>query len=154
MSWSFQVSNGDLTLSAGGFGIVTGEQKLAQDLRHFMLERMGTDSAHPSYGSLFDGGKRPDGTEVSGVVGRHDFELASMQVQSDVRRIVTEYQAMQLARAKRERQRYNKTTFTPGEVIKTLAGIRLRQVQDSLYVTLLITTASDVDLNIEIPVTT
>lgn len=152
MSWSLQVSNGDFALDQGGFGIVTGERKLIQDLRHFMLERMGTDDAHPNYGSLFDGGQRSDGTEVPSVIGHHDFAIASLTVESDIRRIVTEYQQTQLARARRERQRYNKTTFTAGEVIRSLDRVGLKQVRDTLYATLYITTASDVSIDLKIPV--
>lgn len=152
MSWSLRVRNGDFDPTSNGLAQVSNENKLVQDLRHFILEKMGTDDAHPEYGSLFDGGTKPDGTEANSVLASDSIVEAKALIEADLRRIIIEYQQTQLARAKRERLKFNKTTFTRGEVIKQLDTIRMDQVLDKLEVTIFITTASDVSLQINVPI--
>ncbi len=152
MTWSLEVRNGDLALGGAKLGTVTAEQKLKQDLAHWLQERMGTDPLHREYGSLIDGGVTPDGREVPTLIGSDDISFAAMRVESDIRRIVGAYQSRQLARAKADRQRYNKTTLTPGELLLSLDAVDMEQVLDVLRVTLHITTGSGVGVTLDVAV--
>lgn len=134
MTWSLQVSRGDLALSGGSLGTVSNENKLLQDLRHYLLERMGTDDLHPGYGSLIDGGTLPSGRNVPSAIGGWDFRSLKVDIEMDIRRIAVEYQRRQLARAKSDRLRYNKTTLTPGEILAELSFIEFTQNEDALLV--------------------
>jgi hypothetical protein len=107
MTWSLQIRNGDLTLAAAHYGTVTGEQKLVQDFRAYLLERMGTDDMHPDYGSLLDGGRLPSGRSVQGIIGETDPDIAELTISTEIKRIANEYQARQLERAKEDRQIYD-----------------------------------------------
>src|SRR4051812_46717299 len=98
MSWSLRIHNGDLALISTSFETVTQEQKLAQDFRCFILERMGFDPAHPWYGSTLDGGKDEDGYEFPSVISLTDWSYAALQIEGDVRRMAGVYQQMQIAR--------------------------------------------------------
>lgn len=148
MSWSLKLTNGDLDLRAASYGIVTGEAKLIQDLRCFILEKMGTDPLHPEFGSLIDGGRRPDGTVIDGVIGLVNNDLARLEVESDIRRIVREYQQRQLGRAREDKGRYGKTTFSRGEVLVALNSVDFEAVADTLNVTLVITTGNENELEL------
>src|SRR4051812_21440558 len=124
MSWSLKVRRGDLVLSGTKFDTVIQEEKLTQDFRCFILERMGTDPMHRWYGSLLDGGVKEDGTIVTSLISTTDWLLAQLEIETDIRRIANLYQRMQVARAKRDRDRYGKSTLTKGELLFSISGIR------------------------------
>lgn len=153
MSWSLRLQHGDLALSGASFGTVTNEQKLVQDLRCWVLEKMGTDSLHPGYGSLIDGGVRPDGTLVEGVIGDSDVDAVLLSVEAELQRIVSEYQGQQLNRAKADRFIYNKATLTTREVLLAITSVQASLSEDRLNIVLSVQTAanSNLDLTIAIP---
>jgi hypothetical protein len=151
MSWSLELRNGDLTVEGASLGTCTGSQKLVQDLRCHILEHMGTDSMHPTFGSTLDGGTGSDGLYNPGVIGETDLELVTLEIESELTRIIKEHQNKQLARAKQDRLVYGKATLSPGEVLYSLAGISFVQNQDVLFVVVSITTASGEDIGLEIP---
>jgi hypothetical protein len=155
MSWSLRLRNGDLSVSGAQIGTVSNEDKLTQDLRCWFLEHMGTDNLHPGYGSTLDGGMQPDGTQVTGVVGTVNRDIALLKIQTEIQRIVREYQAQQLARAKTDRLVYNKTTLTAREVLLSISGINAAQTEDTLTLTLFLRTAAgqDVDIDVALPTT-
>lgn len=135
MSWSLKVSHGDLVLSQASLSTVSGSDKLAQDLRAFILERMGTDDLHPEFGSLLDGGIR-NGEYVEGVIGQSNDALSLALVQREIRRIVSDYQARQLTRARNDAAIYGKATLAKGEVLLSLSRIDTTQVEDTMNITL------------------
>lgn len=142
MSWSLQVSGGDLVVNQAQLSTVANEAKLLQDLRHYLLERMGTDSLHPEYGSLIDGGTKPDGTEVPSPIGHTDWRQIALSIEADIRRIGAAYQSAQLNRAKSDRLRFNRSTLTAGEVLASIDSVVFTQDQDALLVTINITAGS------------
>ncbi len=142
MTWSLRIQNGDLTLGNASYGTVTGTKKLVQDLRCYLLERMGTDTAHPDYGSILNGGRLPDGTEVAGPIGKMNTTFVEAEVTSEIRRIVNQFQSEQLERARSDRQVYGKTTMVKGEVLLGVTDIIYEHNQDSLNVTLTLQTGS------------
>jgi hypothetical protein len=152
MSWSLRLEHGDLSLSGASLGTVTNEQKLVQDLRCWILEKMGTDDLHPGYGSLIDGGVSPDGTFSMGVVGE-SLDLVVLSVESELRRIVSEYQGQQLSRAKSDRFVYNKATLTVREVLLSISEITVSLSEDRLNVVLGLQTAAgqNIDITLAIP---
>src|SRR4051812_13042423 len=141
MSWSLKIRNGDLVLFGTRFDTVTQENKLAQDFRCFILERMGSDDMHPWYGSLLDGGVQ-DGMEVLSVISTTDWNYASLEIESDIRRMAGIYQQMQVRRAKRDRTKWGKSTLTRGELLIGISGIRFTSTEDLLYVTISIVTGN------------
>src|SRR4051812_1433919 len=141
MSWSLRIHNGDFVTNGNQAATVIRQAKMLQDLRLWILERMGTDDLHPGFGSLIDGGTRADGTEVAGVIGESDFDFAALQVEQDLRRIITEYQGRQLSRAKVDRAIYGRGTLTPQEVVINVPAINFTQQQDTMKVVITIVTA-------------
>lgn len=136
MSWSLSVINGDLVLSGTKFGVVSNENKLVQDFRHYLLERMGTDPAYPWYGSLIDGGTKPNGQMVTSVISDTDWPSVTLRIESEIRRIANLYQRKQIERAQSDRNRYNRSTLTMGEILAAIVNIGFQQQADALFVTI------------------
>ncbi len=157
MSWSLEISNGDFRVDAAHLGMVTRQHKLIQDFRCAILEKMGTDNVHPSFGSIIDGGRTPDGVEASSIIGESDLDLVVLEIESELTRIARNIQRVQLARAKQDKITLGRATLDPHEVLVELAGIDFSQTFDQLRITVKITTARgtsfDMNLPIEIPVT-
>lgn len=125
--------NGDLALGGASLGQVTGPQKLVQDLRCALLERRGHDDAHPTFGSLIDGGLDLDGKEATSLVANSDLQYVAMRVEAEIRRIVADHQSRQLARAQSDRYTYGQSTLENGELLINLTNVNFVQVQDSLF---------------------
>lgn len=151
MSWSLELRNGDLTIGGARFGAVTGTQKLIQDLRCTLLERMGTDPSHPSFGSLLDGGRTPEGIEQPSLLGADDWDRITIQIESEIRRITSEHQARQVQRGQGDRITYGHSTLTKGEVLLALEGIEMIQVQDTLIAVVSLRVGSDDIHTLNIP---
>jgi hypothetical protein len=152
MSWSLQLRNGDLALSGTNLGQVSGSEKLVQDLRGAILERMGTDDMHPWFGSLIDGGRNADGLVELGIIGETDIELAALNLQSEVRRIATQYQETQARRLENDRLTFGASTLDPSEILLSIQSIRVMQAQDRLLVTIEIQTGTGQTINLDVPV--
>lgn len=152
MTWSLRISNGDFAVKGAQLSTVSGTQKLVQDLRCAILEKMGTDNLHPGFGSLIDGGVRPDGSQVPSIIGVSNFALATAAIEADIRRIANAYQKAQAERIKTERLVYNKVTLTASEILAGISSIQTVQDQDALYVrlTLLVGNGTEVDLTVPV----
>jgi hypothetical protein len=151
MSWSLHLHNGDLTLNQASYGTVTGEAKLVQDLRCYILEEMGTDDVHPSYGAILNGGTLSDGTTAPGFIGLVNDDFTQLQIESELQRIVSSYQGLQLSRARDDRLVYGKTTLTRNEILMS-ANFDFAASLDTLTITLSLTTAANttVDFTLDI----
>jgi len=154
MSWSFNVKNGDLDLSGpGGFSVVTGGQKLIQDLKHWLLESRGTDPMHPEYGSTLDGGVTSDGSVVEAFIGANIYKERLLDVESEIRRVLFSYQDQQLARLRSEQERLGgKNTFAPNEILYSVDGVNVRQIDDKVVAQLRLRTQNNADVSFIQPV--
>jgi phage baseplate assembly protein W len=143
MSWSFYIRNGDLSFAGpGGFATVSGQQKLIQDLKNWLLEPRGTDPMHPDYGCILDGGLLPDGTVSDGMIGNVLTSESLVDVESEVRRVMQAYQQQQLDRLQRESAQFaGKNTFSAGEILATVVTVNIQQVADTVLVNPIIQTA-------------
>jgi hypothetical protein len=151
MTWSFAIQNGDLALSASDYAIVTGEDKLIQDLTCYILERMGTDPNHPDYGSLLNGGIDGNGTVFPSILGVNESAVVQARVQGELQRILLAYQNLQLARAKNDIALYGKTTFSRGEVLLSVDSFKMQTAFDTLSVTIGISTGNNTSVSLNIP---
>lgn len=152
MSWSLNLRNGDLTVDRGQLGAATGIDKLAQDLRCHLLERMGADRHHPGFGSVLDGGTREDGVEIESIIGEADEGLITSFIGGEVARIVREYQGKQLDRALSDRISYNKTTLSDEEILEA-ADVTLTHVEDAMIVHITLRSSGGASQRIGIPLT-
>lgn len=153
MSWSLELRNGDLTTAGARLGTVQDHNKLRQDLRCALLERMGTDDMHRLYGSLIDGGYQ-NGRWIPSLVGTTDWTLAAMRVEGEIRRICAQHQEVQLARAQEDRRIYGESTLNPQELLLEVEDLEMFQSQDAMLVRVTIATGSTQTVILDVPVGT
>jgi hypothetical protein len=153
MSWSLQLRAGDLVIGGSSFGQVTGQNKLVQDLRGWILERMGTDEDHPWFGSLIDGG-RLNGEEQASIIATDEWDVAVLAVEGEIRRIVDDYQKQQIIRTEQDRTSYGKPTITPSELLMGISNIQFFQAQDNLLCRVTLVTGADGELTVNVPLGT
>lgn len=137
MSWSLDISGGDLNLISqkNGMNTVTGARKAFQDIRSEILESMGNDPMHPEYGSLLDGGITPDGRLVESEFGNIIDSGTIYRVELELRRIIENYAKRQKEKLLSERQRLGgKHTFSANELVSSIESIETKQVYDTLLV--------------------
>lgn len=154
MSWSLQLRAGDFAIDGSSFSVVTGSNKLVQDIRCAILEHMGTDEDHPWFGSLIDGG-RLNGVEQESIIATDDWNSAILAVEGEIRRIVDQYQKQQITRSEQDKTTYGKPTLTPAELLMGVSNLEFFQAQDNLLcrVTLITGANSEIPLNVPLGTT-
>src|SRR4051794_15034156 len=96
MSKSLKLVAGDLSSGPGRtFEVVSGRDKLLQDLSLHILERVGSDSATPTFGSRLDGGII-DGQVVPSYIGGVIDITVLQAVRQEVANVIQRYQQYQL----------------------------------------------------------
>lgn len=140
MSWSLQISNGDLTIGPSGLNTVTGSSKLVQDLTCALLEPMGNDSMHPTYGSLLDGGTDSSGNTFAGFIGQLNNDQNDTLIAAEVQRICQAYQQAQIARNSSDVATYGKSTLLADEALLSVGGLSVQRAQDQVLITTILQT--------------
>lgn len=84
MTFSLQVSNGDLTMNGSQLSVVANTDKLKQDLQLWFTERYGMDRFHPGMGSNFQ-------NYIGGIINYHTHQM----VQDEAMRLLDLYQKVQ-----------------------------------------------------------
>lgn len=143
MSQSFQLQNGDLVVTSGrAFQVVKNRDKLIQDLKLWILEHYGEDPSTPDYGSTLDT-----------YIGSPMSQGVINQIQSEVLRVLQQYQAMQLDNMQNDTILYaGSTTLDPSEVIASINGLTVQAVGSILLITVSIITLDENPTQISIPI--
>lgn len=89
MSYSLAIADGDLVQRGSRLDVVYGVDKLKQDVYCWLMERLGGDRFHVSYGSILE--------KFIGGIAR---ESTRVEVQSEIFRVLQNYQYTQLRRFK------------------------------------------------------
>lgn len=154
MTYSLDISSGDLSMSGpGGVAVVTSQHKLVQDLRCHMLESIGHDPMHPDFGSALDGGVLPDGTVIETNIGNIITKNALLNIETEIRRILTNYQRLQLSRIRSEQSIYSgRDYFDTGEILYAVDGVQATQFGSTVVVRVSIRTASGRSINFATPI--
>ena len=124
MSKSLAVEQGDLVLGAGrSFEVVTGKQKLFQDLKLHILEQMGRDPSAPGLGTTFEGGI-VNGRYIQPTIGQADTEQIRFDIKRQVANVCRKYQNLQLQKMQREALIYGgRNTLDANEVLSKVNSI-------------------------------
>lgn len=153
MTWSFLIKNGDLSLSGpGGMATTTGQNKMVQDLKHWLLEPRGSDPLHPEWGSALDGGQLSDGTVLPSSIGGMFTAEDKLTIEAEVRRVLAAYQLQQAQRLGRETIQFaGKNTFSRGEILRSIDQVRVQQIGDTALVTVSLIAADGTQLTFTQP---
>lgn len=153
MTWSLLIKNGDLVKGKGNkLATVSGPEKVAQDLRIWLLSELGDDPMNPGFGSTIH--LSPESfvemNEDVIFVPEDRFD----HIVDEIDRIVGEYQNRQLVRIEQEINLYNgQHTFNEGEIIEEY-NIEYESILDTLYVDIHMTMLSREMITVELPVET
>ena len=140
---SFRVRDGDLDIGAGRRAeFVDGEEKLMQDLSLWLLEPLGIGPTTPNFGSQL-----PD------MVGAPDAEEEVAEVESEVGRILSIYQANQIERLREARDRGVLQNWSKSEILNDIVSVTARSQDDAINVDAVIVTAAKAELSISAQVT-
>lgn len=135
MSKSFAIVNGDLAIGGGrSYATVSGQQKLFQDLKLWILEQIGTDPSTPTYGSALDGGVI-DGQPVDSFIGQLATQERMLEVQAEIAALLERYQQEQLEKMRREVVEFRGThTLSPQEILHRVVNIETAQTGTTILV--------------------
>jgi hypothetical protein len=152
MTWSFRIVNGDLVKGPGNsIDIVTGPDKVVQDLMCHIKEPYGTDPLNPDLGSFIY--TEEEGTVIyaNGITNFLSDDYSEMVV-SEIKRIIEAYQEKQMARLRAELQEYNGLyTFSDNEIIENF-NIYYQNDYDTLYITIDLEMVSGDYFSIDVPI--
>jgi phage baseplate assembly protein W len=123
MSESLQIRHGDLGLEGNKLAVVSGPQKIQQDLRNAILTPFGYYEVWSNYGST-----------LNEMVGQDNWEETSLDVKAEISRIVGEYQRQQIARNESDAAHYGRFTIGPDETVLEVTGYKMIRSQDHLLV--------------------
>lgn len=126
MSYSLALENGDLHATGSRLDIVQGSAKLSQDVDLWLREDYGINRFHPQFGSILD-------SFIGGVVSPG----TNVEVQSEVLRVLQNYQNIQLSRFQANPQK-----FSPDELLNDVSGVNTQIAYDKVVVTVNFTTAA------------
>jgi len=152
MSSSLQIIDGDLVLNNRAFSLVSGQDKLFQDLKLMIEEPLGTDPLAPNYGSALDG-DWSGGVEISPYIGGTMNQVTLSEISSEVQRVLQQYQADQLSTIQTEGLQYQgRTSLTDDQIIYTIDSVSVSAVQDVVIVQVIITTLAGQTATLTFPV--
>lgn len=152
MSTSFRIQGGDLSVGMGrSFERAIGSTKLAQDLRLWVLERIGTDPLTPTFGSRLDGGII-DGEPVESFIGQVATEARQSEIRTELIALLSQYQAQQIAKMQREMFAYGGShTLTAEETLHSIDSVLTTQVGDQIIVRVTCTNLAGSQFQLTIP---
>ena len=144
MSKSLTLMNGDLSTVGRSFDTVEGKDKLMQDLRLHIMERIGTDPATPGFGSRF---------ETDAYIGNVYSDELEMEARAEILDIVENYQQGQLEKMKSEIVQFRgRHTLSNDEIIETIDGIDSAFAGSNLLIRVHLTTLAGTQLRVNVPV--
>jgi hypothetical protein len=127
MTYSLALSDKDLAIDGSRLGIVSGLNKLKQDLDLWLKEEFSTDRFHPRFGSTLE-------RYIGGIIE----EDTVFEIKAEVLRVLTNYQQLQLQRLQTRQQ-----AFTTDELLDEIVSVRTSVSFDSVYVDIRFKTASN-----------
>lgn len=126
MSYSFTVTDKDISLKGSNLGLAYGRPKLIQDLTLWLTERYRSDRFHSNYGSILDN-----------FIGEVIDPMSAHEVEAEVHRVLQNYQMVQYRRMQED-----PTTLSPEEVLVEVEDIKAKIDYDSVVVVISIVTGS------------
>lgn len=123
------LQNGDLSLAQGGYRLISGTDRIRQDLTLALLEEYGTDRFHPLWGSI-----------IMRYIGNVVTPELEVLVAAEVNRVVQNYIAVQQAEVIRDSVVDVANRFTTSDVIRRLVDIKTSTQQDRIDVLLALET--------------
>lgn len=136
------VADGDLVLAGGNFQTLSGPAKIQQDLGIASLTPLGSDRFHPRYGSVF-----------ASYIGQPVGPMTQSLLQSEINRIIKNYQTVQLNKMNRAILQGYATAYGLDDLIQAVQSIEITQNFDSFTISVSLVTMSGTTVNVAASVT-
>lgn len=120
---TFAIEAGDFVLGEGGYALISGHEKVKQDLGIAMREPYGCDRFHPRWGSV-----------LVNYVGEPVSQQTEFLVRAEAGRIIRNYIAVQGYVVEQDVQAQRRSRLGTNEVVIGVDGIDVRQEQDRYHV--------------------
>ena len=125
--YGFRLAGGDIAVRGdGNVSVVTGAERIKQELACWLLEPLGTDVLYPGFGST-----------LRDIIGSPMLEEYMSRVRSEVARVVgnyIEYQKNQINESIMASEVDFLTNWQEDDVITDVGGIRMSMMADELHV--------------------
>lgn len=121
--------DGDLVLGADSYVMLTGPNKIKQDLYLALTERYGSDPYHPLWGTI-----------LAQFIGVPLTEAAQQSVFNEVNRVLTNYIAVQSDLVNSSASTDTKSTMTTSDIVRAIESIVPQAVGPDLQITVALTT--------------
>lgn len=122
--------NKDLLVSQSRCQLISGVDKLKQDMFTWLTEAYQVDRFNPQYGST-----------ISSYVGQQNTLNNSFEIQIEVNRVLTNFQRYQKLLFSE-----NQSLFSLDELLDTVIDVRAKQNLDTLSIEILFSTAASSDV--------
>lgn len=120
MTFSLKIVDGDLSQRGSTLEVVFGKDKLTQDLDCWLKERYGGDRFHVNMGSVLQ-------EYIGGIISVN----TQREVESEVLRVLQNYQAVQLRGLKQD-----PTSYSHSELLLSIEDIATTVLYDAIYVSI------------------
>lgn len=139
---NLRIIDGDIVLGIGNhLAMVTGKDKLLQDLRLWLIEPFGTGFTTPNFGSL-----------LSGYIGELNPEEQLSEIEDEVRRILGIYQAHQMENIRAAQSRGELSSYSKKEILNVIKTVEASAVRDAILVKVVIQNLSDTEIIIPLTI--
>lgn len=128
---TFKLSGRDLSLTGNGYSMVSGIDRVRQQIGLGIRESYGGDRFHPRWGSVL-----PEW--IGTVINRPGM---SLEIRSEIIRVVKNFMAVQSAEIDARASRGLSPVVVPSEVVLGVTDVKIVKSQDSLSVTVYLQTA-------------
>lgn len=109
-------TDGDLVIGPTDYAVVSGTDKIRQDLTYALREEYGSDPFHPYWGSLLPG-------MLGNIIGTDTLS----QVQSEVMRVLQNYIAVQTAMLQNNLVAFDQSQFSTADIIGSIDSVTVTQ---------------------------
>lgn len=139
---AFQLIDGDIALGPGNRAtLVYGRDKLLQELKLWLQEPFGVGYTTPNFGS-----------RLSSLIGEDSPDLLASEVEDEIRRVLSNFQAWQIERLHIAKLRGETMLFSKREILNSVEDVSVQVVRDKIVVSVRISTLSDYEEDITIPI--
>lgn len=148
---NFRVFDGDLAINHSlKVDMVTGRDKLAQDLTLWLLEPLGTGFATPSFGSTLNTYVSRDsvGRRESRFIGKTYTNDIAVEIEAEIDRVLNLYQQDQIQKVRKARSDGRLYLYSKQEVLDSIDDISSTRDGDAAHISVKITTGANQDLTL------
>ena len=120
---SLALVNGDLSVGAGGYQLVTGSARIRQDLALALGEEIGNDQFHPEWGSV-----------LIRFLGQPIDQETEFNVRAEIARVVQNYINIQAQNVIYNGLNRNRQTMNDADIVVGVSNITTTVMYDTIQI--------------------